>query len=76
MVFRSRSTTAKGDERLMKRLMKKGLSPQTEKGVSKQKQKDTPNDDVKSWGVVVVDLKRRGIWVLDPMKTLKKPHGP
>jgi hypothetical protein len=62
--------------------MKKGLSPQTEKGVSKQKQKDTPAamserretpNDVRELGVVVVDPKkdkRPPVWVLDPMKTL------
>jgi hypothetical protein len=64
MMFRSRPTTAKGDERLMK----KWLSPQTErKGFLNrnrkthqrqcQKEKETPND-VSELGVVVVDLER------------------
>jgi hypothetical protein len=60
MMFRSRPTTAKGDERLMKT---EGVeSADREKGVSKQKQKDTPAamserretpNDVSELGVVV-----------------------
>jgi hypothetical protein len=72
-------------KRLMKGWWRKGVeSADREKRVSKQKQKkdtpaamserrETPND-VSELGVVVVDPKkdkRPGVWVLDPMKTLK-----
>jgi hypothetical protein len=46
MMFRSRSTTAKGDERVDERVDEKGVeSADREKGVSKQKQRGSVDRD-------------------------------